>query len=477
MLLEAQHIEQSFGERHLLDIPLLQVYGNDKIGLVGYNGAGKTTLLDILSGDRSSDDGNVRCFCPIAYAKQFDETETQDVSLTALSGGERTQRRIWDALLADTPLLFVDEPTSNLDIYAIQQVEKALYNYSGALILISHDRTLMDVVCNKIWELEGGKLLVYDGNYSDYMRQKEVQRQQENQAYNQYRSEKSRIEASIDHMGSRAGRLKKAPSRMGNSEARLHKRSTTQIQGKLFRGMHALETRLNKLDKLERPEDIPVVKMDFSKTHPPTARIVVSCKDYQLIVGETNILAEDVTLTLKTGSKTAFVGGNGTGKTSLIKNIMDKNDLSLDNGIRIAPKVRFGYFSQDLDVLDPAKSILENVMFTSVQAESIVRTILARLMFRRDDVHKTVSVLSGGERVKVLLARIMVSDANVIILDEPTNYLDVYAMEALQQLLLNYEGTLLLVSHDRQFLINLSDRYWIFDDNTIQQVEAPYTLE
>ncbi len=156
---------------------------------------------------------------------------------------------------------------------------------------------------------------------------------------------------------------------------------------------------------------------------------------------------------------------------------MANNDLSLDNGIRIAPKVRFGYFSQDLDVLDPAKSILENVMFTSVQTEPISRTILARLMFRRDDVHKPASVLSGGERVKVSLARIMVSDANVIILDEPTNYLDVYAMEALQQLLLNYEGTLLLVSHDRQFLKNLSDRYWVFDDNSIRQVEAPYRLE
>ncbi len=139
-------------------------------------------------------------------------------------------------------------------------------------------------------------MIVYNGNYSDYMRQKEAQRQQAHQAYNQYRSEKARIEASIDHMGSHAGSLKKSPSRMGNSEARLHKRSTTQIQGKLFHGMHALETRLDKLEKLERPEDIPVVKMDFSKTHPPTARIVVSCKEYQLIVGETNILAEDVTL-------------------------------------------------------------------------------------------------------------------------------------------------------------------------------------
>jgi macrolide transport system ATP-binding/permease protein len=140
--------------------------------------------------------------------------------------------------------------------------------------------------------------------------------------------------------------------------------------------------------------------------------------------------------------------------------------------LRIAPKVKIGYFSQDLDVLDPGRTLLQNVMDTTVQSESTVRTILARLLFRRDEVHKPVSVLSGGERVKVALARILASDANVIILDEPTNYLDAYSMEALQTVLCRYEGTLLLVSHDRQFVKEVADRFWIFKDHEIRQVEG-----
>jgi len=496
MLLEARNLIQHHGDRLLLDIPILQVFEGDRIGLVGINGAGKSTLLDILSGLRMADSGIIRRLAPISYARQFgDGTNSAglDAQLASefhadlsahplMSGGERTRRRVAMALSANTPILFMDEPTSNLDLDGILRLENNLSARSGAMLLISHDRALMDALCNRVWELENATLTPYAGGYSEYLRQREARRQRVLFEYGQYLSERGRLTESIREKGAKAGGMKKAPSRMGNSEARLHKRETTQVQGKLFRSMHALETRLDKLEQKDRPEDLPDIRMDFTKTNPPTARMVMTCSDFRLEVrqdagGSTRLLAGHVNLELRNGSRTVFLGGNGTGKTTFIRTLIDVWSGSLElprecGQLRIAPRVKIGYFSQDLDVLDPNRTLLQNVMDSSVQSESTVRTILARLLFRRDEVHKTVSVLSGGERVKVALARILASDANVIILDEPTNYLDAYSMEALQILLAHYEGTLLLVSHDRQFAKDLADRFWVFKGHEILQFEG-----
>lgn len=472
MLLEAHHLQMHHGERLLLSIADLQVTEWDRIGLVGINGAGKSTLLDILSGLQLPDAGQVRRFGEISHMRQFHEDEAL---LPHLSGGEKTRIRFRQAIRSDAPLLLADEPTANMDMDAIREVEHALLDWPGALVLVSHDRALMDAVCRTIWELENGVLNVYSGNWSDFVRQREEKRAREQFEYDSWRAERRRLQESISEIGRRAGGMRKAPARMGNSEARLHKRESTQIQGKLFRGMHALESRLERLEQKERPADLPEIRMDFSKTDPPTARHVVQFMDWRLEVPGPRVLAEHVTLDLVNGSRTAFVGGNGTGKTSLIRTMLDAQraggELRVgESRVRVTPKVRFGYFSQDLDVLDPGRTMLENVMTTSVQTESIARTVLARLMFRREEVHKRVSILSGGERVKVALARILLSDANVIVLDEPTNWLDVFAMESLQQLLAGYEGTLLLVSHDRRFIQSVADHLWVFSQTRIRSV-------
>src|SRR5699024_3615688 len=181
------------------------------------------------------------------------------------------------------------------------------------------------------------------------------------------------------------------------------------------------------------------------------------------------ILWKETSFHVRGGDKIAILGKNGTGKTTLLKKIMNESE-----GITLSPAIKIGYFSQNLDVLDENKSILENVSETSKQDETFIRTVLARLHFYRDDVHKKVEVLSGGERVKVSFAKLFVSEINTLLLDEPTNVLDIVAMEALEDLLQNYEGTVLLVSHDRRFLQNIASRILTIENKRITLFEGTY---
>lgn len=456
ILLSANHIVKYFGERKILEFEKLTVYEGDHIGIVGVNGVGKTTLLNILSGELTPDEGSVIREVPVSYFKQFRERVEQvdpqkcrklglsgKLSREHLSGGEMTRLGL-AAMNKDSLLTFADEPTANLDADGVELCCQMLEQCS-TLLLISHDRAVLNRLCTRIIEVKDGHLHFYTGNFTAYHEQREQDFKRQEFEYQQYRSEKSRLEKAAYQRGQASNSVRKAPSRMGNSEARLHKRAAGEKMEKLDNARKTILSRLEQLEVKEKPQEAPQVRIDFSLTDPPSNREIVMGNHITFGYGK-DLIFENASFSLPKGSKTALVGPNGVGKTTLMELIWSNAP-----GIRLVPKAKIGYFKQSLDTLDLSKTVLENVMETSVQSENTMRGILARLLIRREDVFKKVGVLSGGERVKLAFAKLFGSPANLLLLDEPTNFLDMPAIEALQKMVADYEGTVLFVSHDRTF--------------------------
>lgn len=480
ILLSANHIVQYFGERKILEFEKLNVYEGDHIGIVGGNGVGKTTLLNILSGELIPDEGSVIREVPVSYFKQFrDRAEQVDLqkcrklgltgklSREHLSGGEMTRLGL-AAMNKDSLLTFADEPTANLDADGVELCCQMLEQCS-TLLLISHDRAVLNRLCTRIVEVRDGCLYFYTGNFAAYHEQREQAFKRQEFEYQQYRSEKSRLEKAARQRSQTSKSVRKAPSRMGNSEARLHKREAGEKMEKLDNARKAILSRLEQLEVKEKPREMAQVRIDFSLTDPPANREIVMGDHITFSYGK-KLIFENASFSLPKGSKTALIGPNGAGKTTLMELIW-----SGATGIRLVPKAKIGYFKQNLDTLDLSKTVLENVMETSVQSEKTMRGILARLLIRREDVFKKVSVLSGGERVKLAFAKLFGSPANLLLLDEPTNFLDMPAIEALQQMVEDYEGTVLFVSHDRTFLEECATRILRIEDRKLISFDGNLT--
>lgn len=480
ILLSANHIVQYFGERKILEFEKLNVYEGDHIGIVGGNGVGKTTLLNILSGELIPDEGSVIREVPVSYFKQFrDRAEQVDLqkcrklgltgklSREHLSGGEMTRLGL-AAMNKDSLLTFADEPTANLDADGVELCCQMLEQCS-TLLLISHDRAVLNRLCTRIVEVRDGCLYFYTGNFAAYHEQREQAFKRQEFEYQQYRSEKSRLEKAARQRSQASKSVRKAPSRMGNSEARLHKREAGEKMEKLDNARKAILSRLEQLEVKEKPREMAQVRIDFSLTDPPANREIVMGDHITFSYGK-KLIFENASFSLPKGSKTALIGPNGAGKTTLMELIW-----SGATGIRLVPKAKIGYFKQNLDTLDLSKTVLENVMETSVQSEKTMHGILARLLIRREDVFKKVSVLSGGERVKLAFAKLFGSPANLLLLDEPTNFLDMPAIEALQQMVEDYEGTVLFVSHDRTFLEECATRILRIEDRKLISFDGNLT--
>lgn len=481
LLLEAGNIKKYYSDRLIIEFDNFKVYTGDKIGIVGQNGSGKTTLMNILSGEIEPDEGLVRQFCETAYIRQFSDEKveadqrllkefdlTQKAHQIVFSGGEKTRIKIANAFTGGNMLLFADEPTTNLDFIGIELLRQKLY-MAETFLLISHDRLLLDSLCNRIIEIRDGRLRFYNGNFSFYKEQSEMEHESAWQDYEKYVDARLSLEDAIKDRQGRSKSMRKALKRMGNSEARLHRRAANEKQEKLHDAVNSLKTRLSKLEVKDKPKELPRIRLDFSLTNPPENKVVISAEKLCFSYG-TRAIFDNASFKVLNGMKTALWGGNGTGKSTLLNLIYG----NMSETINIVPRARIGYFHQGFENLDYNKTVLDNVMQDGVQSQTAARTILARLLISGNDVYKRISVLSGGERIKVSFAKLFVSCANVLLLDEPTNFLDMMSIEALEDVLRDYEGTVLFVSHDRTFVNNVADRLLVLENKIISEFEGTF---
>lgn len=481
LVIESGNIKKFYGDRLVLDIDKLNIYSEDRIGVVGVNGVGKTTLINILSKRIDPDEGWVKLRGKTEYISQLDEPEVYEISSEMaskfgvhrlwnenMSGGEKTRFKIAKALENESILIFADEPTSNMDIEGIELAEKMLTEYKGGLIIISHDRSFLDKLCNKIIELEGGKIKIYEGNYSDYSRQKLHDKERAQFEYEEYIKEKKRLEGVIADTKQKAGSIKRPPNRMGNSEARLHKMGGQKAKANLDRKIRNVEKRIEHLEVKEKPKKISKINIDIMPSDDIYSKIIIEGKKVNKSFGN-KIIFKDAEFSIYNGSKVALIGPNGCGKTTLIKMIMDR-----DNSIRLSKGARIGYFSQDMSILNNNLSIIDNVMESSIYPENFARLLLARLLFKGDEVYKKVGVLSGGEQIKVSFAKILLQDVNLLILDEPTNYLDINSLEVMEDTLKDYDRTLLFVSHDRSLITKVATQIMTVENYKIKCFNGTY---
>ena len=476
------NVKKYYGDRLILDIKKFEILKGDKIGLVGENGAGKSTLLKILIGEEEADSGSVYLTNSFSYISQIENyKENSSISKVTslfnapkeykdyLSGGEKVKLKISNALSENKELIIADEPTSNLDSNSIEALEKMFKHHTGSFILVSHDRNFLDALCNIIVEIEDGKVNFYRGNYSKYLDLKKLERERQTNEYNSYITEKRRLEEAILVKEGLKNNIKRTPKRMGNSEARLHKMGGQKAKKNIDNNIKAIKSRIDHLDVKEKPKDIKEVKINVIESLELTAKNPIEVKDLNLIVND-KILLSNANFKIKNGKKVALIGKNGSGKSTLLKELI-KND---NENIKISNNVIFGFLDQEQDILNKDKTILENIQVNSSYQESFIRINLDGFGFKGDTVYKKVSTLSGGEKVRVAICKLLLSDNNIIILDEPTNYLDIKCMESLENALKNTNKTLLIVSHDRKFISNICNYILEIENNEIHKFDGSY---
>ncbi|WP_252224454.1 MULTISPECIES: ABC-F type ribosomal protection protein CplR [unclassified Clostridium] len=482
VLIKLDKVKKYYGDRLILDICNLEILENDKIGIVGENGAGKTTLIKVILGEVAPDEGKVFLSNSYSYISQSEECsgeyqggkikkiiKSPDNYDGFLSGGEKMKIKINKALNVQSSILIADEPTANLDTNSIKNIEKIISEYKGSLLLVSHDREFLDKLCNNILEIENGKVKLYKGNYSKYIKLKAEEREAEQREYHRYIAEKKRLEKAIIGKENNRDSIRKTPKRMGNSEARLHKMGNQRSKKSLDGNIKSLKSRINHLEEKEKPNAIKEIRIKINKGKEMHSKTVIEVRNLNLYLNN-EILINDCNFKIKNGEKVAITGANGCGKTTLIKKIIKNNTES----IRLSQDISIGYFDQSQDILHANKSILDDIKLNSSYDETFIRTNLDGFGFKGDSVYKNVSTLSGGEKVKCALCKNILSDNNTLILDEPTNYLDIKSIEALEIAIKNTEKTVLIVSHDRKFISNVCDCIIEIRDNKLNYFNGNY---
>ena len=478
-MLTIDHISMEFSSRPVLDDITFLINRKERIALVGKNGAGKTTLLRLIAGEYQPTSGRIarETDMKIGYLPQVmlfhdDRTLREEMMLVAhedearfvaemdrtviglgferrdfdrpcseFSGGWRMRIELAKILLSHPDLLLLDEPTNHLDIESIQWLEDFLKSSPSAVLMVSHDRAFIDNVCQRTIEITLGRIYDYNVNYTRFV---ELRKERHEQQVRAYQNQQKMIQDTEEFI------------------ERFRYKATKAVQ---------VQSRIKQLDKLERLE---VDLEDTSKLNlrfPPAPR----SGDFPLIVEDlrkdfgTHNVFHDVTFTIRRGEKVAFVGKNGEGKTTLVKCIMGQLDY-LGN-LKIGHNVKIGYFAQNqAALLDENLTVFETIDYVAVgDIRTKIRDILGAFMFGGEASEKKVKVLSGGERSRLAMIRLLLEPCNLLILDEPTNHLDMPSKDVLKAALQDFNGTLICVSHDRDFLDGLVSKVYEFGGGRVKE--------
>jgi len=370
--------------------------------------------------------------------------EYENLLLQDLSGGERTRVSLAKLLLSEPDLLILDEPTNHLDLISIEWLEDYLKKYNKAFLLVSHDRIFLDNVCTKIFELENRKLHKYDGNFSSFILQKEMILKGEIKRYEKEQEKIKKMEEYIDRF--RAG-----------------------IKARQAKGRQKI------LDRIERMED-PVFNPQRMRLKFEAAKMsgenVLKVRNLSKSFDGKKVL-NNINFELFRGERVGIIGKNGIGKSTLLKILLDK--LSKDTGeIEFGTRLKIGYYDQNHQEFSQESTILQEINNSLDLTEEYLRTLAGGFLFSGDDVQKKISMLSGGERVRVAFLKLYMEKANFLILDEPTNHLDVYSIEVLEDALEDFDGTMLVVSHNRHFLDTVCNTIYCLDENGLTKFKGNY---
>ena len=478
-MLTIDHISMEFSSRPVLDDITFLINRKERIALVGKNGAGKTTLLRLIAGEYQPTSGRIakETDMTIGYLPQVmlfhdDRTLREEMMLVAhedearfvaemdrtviglgferkdfdrpcseFSGGWRMRIELAKILLSHPDLLLLDEPTNHLDIESIQWLEDFLKSSPSAVLMVSHDRAFIDNVCNRTIEITLGRIYDYNVNYSKFV---ELRKERHEQQVRAYQNQQKMIQDTEEFI------------------ERFRYKATKAVQ---------VQSRIKQLEKLERLE---VDLEDTSRLNlrfPPAPR----SGDFPLIIEDlrkdfgTHNVFHDVTFTIRRGEKVAFVGKNGEGKTTLVKCIMGQLDYL--GTLKIGHNVKIGYFAQNqAALLDENLTVFETIDYVAVgDIRTKIRDILGAFMFGGEASDKKVKVLSGGERSRLAMIRLLLEPCNLLILDEPTNHLDMQSKDVLKAALQDFNGTLICVSHDRDFLNGLVSKVYEFGGGRVKE--------
>jgi len=524
MLFRLTEITKAYGAQEVLRAVTFQINPGEHVGLVGRNGAGKTTILRLITGAETPDNGEIerlRGFRYGALAQQVDFRGEQTVIDSALevfeklsaletkmrelehamtensgaeldrvmheyseaqqayehdggfsyharaeavllglgftkdefgrraenlSGGEKNRLGLARLLLLEPDILLLDEPTNHLDVEAVEWLEEFLSNYKSAYLIISHDRFFLDHTVNRVLDLENGRVESYRGNYSAYLVEKDERREQRQRAYREQQEMIARTEDFIRR----------------------------NIAGQKTKQAKSRRNFLERMERLENAGNPETTNFKLKPAARTGDQVLVLDK---LTIGfPAKTLASNLSLLLQRGERLGIIGGNGTGKTTLLRTILGAQQ-PLDGELRWGAGVNIGYYDQRLLTVDERNTVIEELrgVASSAVPDGELRGFLGRFLFTGDDVFKPVSALSGGEKGRLALAKLIYSRVNVLALDEPTNHLDIASCEALEDALNNFDGTIITVSHDRYFLDRVATQILFFSEKGVECFDGGYS--
>ena len=368
----------------------------------------------------------------------------KESQIKSLSGGEKTRVTLAKLLLEEPDLLILDEPTNHLDILSIEWLEEYLKKYGKSFLLVSHDRIFLDSVCNKIYELERGKVEQYNGNFSDFVIQKELI-----------------LKGEIKRFEKETEKIKKMEEYITRFKA--------GIKAKQARGRQKILDRLNRMDDPVFNPNRMKLKFDISSS---SADRVLSVKNLSKSFDGKKVL-NNISFDMYKGDKVGIIGKNGIGKSTLLKILMGIKNQD-DGEFKFGERVKLGYYDQDHQNLFPENNILQEINTSLNYTEEYLRSKAASFLFVGDDVLKPVSKLSGGEKVRLSLLKLSEQKGNLLLLDEPTNHLDIYSIEVLEDALIDYEGSLLLVSHNRHFINSICNKIYYLSEDGLEEFKGNF---
>ncbi len=500
-LFSAQNLAQAKGDQDIFKDINLEVHIGEKVALVGPNGIGKTTLLRILAGIDKPSGGYLRFFRPvqIGYLAQDDgyspEATVQTVleatslekpnvnwrealsrfnftgldaqKVSFLSGGEKTRLKLACLWLQGCDFLLLDEPSNHLDMEQMNWLEEYLRNYPGTVLIVSHDRYFLDRVAVRVVELSKTGITSYPGNYSVYKNTKEAKFQQDLKTYYDQEKQARKIERAVQELTSWEEKAHRESRRKANAEGpSMGGKEYYRVKAKkIAKSVKNTVKRLERLqeERINKPKKEPGINFSFQNQRHGGSRLLAAegvTKSYG-----SRVILEQLHFYLCPGEKVALTGNNGTGKTTLLRLILDQEPI--DHGkLWISPTAKIGYLEQEIQSIENRRTILEEVTRTSCQP-ALARQLLAGLLIRGDAVFKPCSVLSMGERVRVALIKLLVGQYDLLLLDEPTNFLDLESREKFEEALLSFDGATIIVSHDRYLLDRVCGTTWRLENSKL----------